>query len=76
MIVPHDSRKQYSGLEAVIAHYDSGLPPLGSPAWQQINSDRYILSSPVRARGRFWATLSRGPASLLSPRLFTLVPQR
>jgi hypothetical protein len=49
MIVPRDSRKQYSGLEAVITHYDKGLPPLGSPAWQQINSDLYILSSPVRS---------------------------
>ena len=43
MIAPRDSRRQYSGLEAVIADYDRGLPPLGSPAWQQINSDRYIL---------------------------------
>jgi len=43
MIVPRDSRRQYSGLEVAIGHYDRGLPPLGSPAWQQINSDRYIL---------------------------------
>jgi hypothetical protein len=43
MIVPRDSRRQYSTLEAVVAHYDKGLPPLGSQAWQQINSDRYIL---------------------------------
>ena len=44
MIVPRDSRRQYSTLEVMIAHYDRGLPPLGSPAWQQINSDRYILA--------------------------------
>jgi hypothetical protein len=44
MIAPRDSRRQYSGLEIAVAHYDRGLPPLGSPAWQQINSDRYVLS--------------------------------
>jgi hypothetical protein len=43
MIAPRDSRRQYSGLQVAIGHYDRGLPPLGSPAWQQINSDRYIL---------------------------------
>jgi hypothetical protein len=43
MQVPFDPRPQYSGLGVVIASYDRGLPPLGSPAWQQVNSDRYIL---------------------------------
>jgi hypothetical protein len=51
MQVPRDSRRQYSGLGVVIASIDHGLPPLGSPAWQQINSDRYILRE-----GRPWAT--------------------
>ena len=66
MIAPRDSRRQYSGLQVAIGHYDRGLPPLGSPAWQQINSDRYILREnwpisdsdrdehPVRACTHLW----------------------
>jgi hypothetical protein len=43
LMVPRDPRPQYSALGVVVAHYDKGLPPLGSPAWRQINEDRYIL---------------------------------
>ena len=49
-MVPRDLRPQYSALGVVVAHYDQGLPPLGSPAWRQINEDRYILEDRYMAR--------------------------
>jgi hypothetical protein len=45
MQVPRDSRRQLSGLDVMIAHYDQGL---SYRAVRQVGPDAYILADPPR----------------------------
>jgi hypothetical protein len=44
--VPTDPRQQLNSLQIIIANLDHGSPPLGSPAWQRVNEDSYVLAPP------------------------------